>query len=355
MREPAWHALGTVVTDDISVLDAIEMGGIDFQYHKIPVGYSLPNGRFVEVKDQFMVVREPVIDDPDWRDLGIVGKDYTFLQNTELAEGLDKLAKETGWKFETVGALGHGETVFMTLKIGDRDIKGDKFDNYVIVSDGKVANRALSIAIAPIRVVCQNTLMASDNAANFKVKVNHSRYIRSQYDFWTDNLGEIERAQNAVFDSMDQMASVKISEADADQIFAVSYPMPEKRNQLIAKERLAAELERGSALLDEIEKENARHEVHVKRTEARREASMQLYREFNAGNEYGLRTGRSTMATKTLTEIRETPYAALQAVTELVDWGGARDGANAAMNSLFGSGAGIKQRAYAEALKVARS
>lgn len=353
-RYPAWHALGTVVQEDITVREAIEIGEIDFEYLKIPVGYTLPNGRYVELDDQFMIVREPLSDDPQYKALGVVGKDYTFLQNVELAEGLDKLAKETGWKFETVGALGDGETVFMTLNMGDQNVKGDKYQNYAIVSDGKIGNRALQISIAPVRVVCQNTLMASDSASSFKVKINHSRYVKDQYDFWTANLGEVERAQKEVFKGLDEMASVKIKEDQAREIIEVAYPLP------IEPEKMDGQLfklamENDSPLLNKLTKDQANFISNTKLAEARRDAAMGLYVEFNAGNEYGLRKGRATMDRRTLSEVRETPYAVLQAVTELVDWGGSRGGRAAAENVLFGLGSKVKRRTYEEALRVARS
>ena len=52
--------------------------------------------------------------------VGIVGTDYTVVQNEQCAEMLDRLVDEVGGAhFETAGSLRRGKSVFVTMKLPD--------------------------------------------------------------------------------------------------------------------------------------------------------------------------------------------------------------------------------------------
>jgi hypothetical protein len=89
----------------------------------------------------------------------------------------------------------------------------------------------------------------------------------------------------------------------------------------------------------------------------RRTAALDLYGRFNAGNEQGSldAVAINAMPKATLEQLQETPYAALQAVTELVDWGGSVSDQVAVTSGLFGLGATSKQAAWKVALEMATS
>lgn len=361
-RTPGWHYIGEVLSDEesrkISVRQALKRGGIDFKYATAPIGYTLPSGEFVESGNKVVVLREPTSDTPEWTELGFASPDYKFLQNEELAEGLDKIRKATGWTFETIGALGKGEVVFMTLKAGERSVFGDDYENYLIVSDGKVAGRALTIAVAPVRVVCQNTLMASDSASTVRIKIAHGSDVANEYGFWLGYVQELEKAQDSMFKSMEEMASVKIDEDAVRIIASAAYPVPAKNQRAQQAERVEAmsgiSTEGKDAMMARLADGVKTHEFYVRFAERHQEAVVELYNKFNEGEEYGATIGRK-MKPETLDMVRQTPYAALQGVMEIVDFGGRQNEKIAGTSAVFGEGAKIKARAFDKALEVARS
>lgn len=353
MREPGWHQLGITVPGDkkISVTDAVILGGLDYTYADAPIGFTAPDGQFVNYEDKKVILRSPTFDDPTWAKMGIVGTDYQYLQNSELASGLDKIIDRTGWEFETVGALGAGETVFMTLKTGARSVKGDQYDNYLIVSDGKGSGRALSIAVAPVRVVCQNTLLAADSASTTAVKIPHAQGVGDDYAFWLAYVEKIEKTQELTFAELEKMTDRKISDSEAQGYFAKVFPMPDE----IELADGHAEVLEGMDWTEEKKEATAkRHQAQIERREtlrefyqSRQEASFELFQRFNSGEEQG---GR--MELPVLRQVAGTPYAALQAATELIDWGGITNARTAAQAALFGDTARVKRRAWGEALKM---
>lgn len=357
-NEPAWHAIITPLPTDrvLTAEEAVTLGHIDFRYAMAPAGFLLPDGQFVTVDHKQAVLREPTADSPEWDLLGYVSEGYRFMQNVDLARGLDAIAKETGWAFDTAGALGKGETVFMTLRTGRTSIFGDDLDTYLIVSDGKAAQRALQIAVARVRVVCQNTLMMSDTASSIKITIPHDRQVETEYGFWLGLIGQLQTAQDAADKQLEAMASVKITDKQAKAIIASAYPQKGKGQRAEQADRLAKlpglSPDQAAAAQKIVARSREHHDFWQAKTEERRGAAFELYQRLNVGEEEGARGGRVVTA-ETLDAIRNTPYAVLQAVTELVDWGGPQAAHVAASNALFGDGAEIKGRAWGAALKVA--
>jgi phage/plasmid-like protein (TIGR03299 family) len=357
-NQPAWHRIITPLPEDrdVSVEEALRIGKIDYRYEAVPVGYTLPTGEFRSSGDKFVVLREPAEGDPQWAELGVVSDGYRFIQNVDLARGLDALAKATGWRFETVGALGKGETVFMTLRTGQRSIFGDRLDTYVAVSDGKAGNRALTISIGFVRFVCQNTLLLGESQALSKISIPHDKAVEGEYQFWLDMIGQLQAAQDDYFAQLERLASYKINERQAKAMIASAFTVPvvarakEKQAESIRQMTAITESAR-AGLLAKLAPALERQQWCREWTDARRAAAFTCYQRLNAGEEEGAKGGR-VVSPDTLASISETPYAALQAITEVVDWGGATPAAVAAASSLFGDGAAVKERAYRAAIKL---
>lgn len=358
--QPAWHALGITKPEgvELTAVEAIKEAGIDFEYVKAPIGYTLPDGTFIHGADRVMVLRAPVEDDPEWAELGIVSSDYQFLQNVELAEGLDALARETGWKFETAGALGKGGLVFMSLRTGSRSVFGDDFDTFVIVSDGKASGKALTVTAANVRVVCQNTLLAAEQAALSQFKIAHDAEVAGEYKFWLDLVGFLQKSQDTTFAKLERLASTKITDEAAAAIIAAAYPLPDKNQRQLQAEAIMdlADLsdETRATAAEKLDLGTRHHEYWTRHAIGRREAAFSIYEAIGRGEEQGIKLGRK-LTKKTVDQIASTPYAAVQAVSELVDWGGRSSAKAAGAGSLFGDGAKTKARAmeaagaYAEA------
>lgn len=348
-NKPAWHGIITEIPTDreVSVGEAVKLGGLDYRYADAPVGFTTPDGEFVS-SEKKAVLRSPTTDDPIWRELGIVGRNYAYLQNAELAEGLDAVAKTAGWQFETLGALQRGGTVFMSLRMGSDDIAGDEVQNHLIVSDGKATGRALQVSVAKIRVVCMNTLLASDQAATTSIKIAHGAGVAGDYAFWTRYIADFHRARSRTTEELRAMAATKIEDDQARAVIAAAFPNPipnaKARQAQVVSDTVELDAAFRAEALDRLAPGVQTHEYWVEFTGRQRDAAWELYERFNAGDEAG-----GKMPTVTVKKLSRTAYAALQAATELVDWGGRpQNGAYA----ILGQGAKAKQRAWGAALSL---
>ena len=346
---PAWHKLGTVARDDQdwSCDDCLYMGHMDVPYSKIPIEYTTPSGLHVASQDQFIVLRHPMPGDDNFQELGIVGADYTVAQNRDLARGMDRLCKATGWKPETVGLLGKGETLFITVKTGERSVFGDRYSTYVGLIDGKANARALTLKSSDVRMVCANTVAMAESAQGTTITLSHGKDVLQDFDWWITALGSLQHAQDETFRRLESLAEHKITDEQAASIFARAYPAPKKSDKQAVLEGVleSANLTAVGRMeaQDRIDEQAKRLEYQHSLQQERRDAAMLLYRDFNKGREMGVRQGR-TLNTDTLKIIAHTGYAAVQSVNELTDWGG-RDGRAAVQSALFGEGARNKMRA----------
>lgn len=150
-RESAWHGLGQVVNAPVTSADAIRLAGLDWSVEKQP----LYRNDMTPISTHVAIVRGDT-----QATLGVVGADYTPVQNKELFDwfaGLDGFADVT---LETAGALGMGETVWVlaTCKGLRFDIGGDEHQGYMTIINGHAGNRKLVLMPTAIRIVCQNTM-----------------------------------------------------------------------------------------------------------------------------------------------------------------------------------------------------
>jgi len=106
-----------------------------------------------------------------------VGSDYEVVQNTEVFSFFDSIVgNNNGILYETAGALGQGETIFITAKLPDYIKVGrdDCVEKYLFLTSSHDGTGSITIAFTPIRVVCRNTLNAALRNHTNCIKIRHT-------------------------------------------------------------------------------------------------------------------------------------------------------------------------------------
>jgi phage/plasmid-like protein (TIGR03299 family) len=111
--------------------------------------------------------------------LGVVGKGYTPVQNSEAFDFFDNLVNENEACYQSAGALGLGERIWILAKLPTDIVIGkeDLINNYVLVYNSFDGSSGITALITPIRVVCNNTLTAALKEAKNKVVIRHTRNV----------------------------------------------------------------------------------------------------------------------------------------------------------------------------------
>jgi hypothetical protein len=360
-REPAWHGLGTVFTDDLSAVDAVIEAGCDYKVFKSPLfaevsenlnmslfgDSDVKTNGYIPVTDKFIITREPTQDDPEYRFFGAACSDqYEILENLEIARALDVLTDS--WKVDTVGALDNGKVLFIALnagkiKVGKDRRKGETVEQYFVFTDKKDASEKAKFMFTPIRVVCQNTLIMGERAATVSAEIIHRTGAAQQLQLRVDIIDKLMKAKETSMETLQAMASVEISNEQAMEIIASAYPLPKKRpdQQYLEDEDKTRKVfgngELAEALFSSANAQQERYDYLYERAETLRNGAFEVYQTISADSE----------------QVAETPWAAYNAVTELADWRSGRG--NIDQSAVFGVRASEKVKAFNTAERITRS
>ncbi len=190
VKEKAWHSLGQIVEQYPTSAEALKFAGLDYPVEKrklITYDNENQNGNpdtdiiipEIEVPNFFATVRtdrETV--------LGVVGKDYEVVQNVDAFSFFDAIVGGDGIQYETAGALGKGERIFITAKLPDyiRVGKDDLIEQYLFLTTSHDGFGSITAAFTPVRVVCQNTLNAALRNHSNSIKIRHTANAKDRLE-----------------------------------------------------------------------------------------------------------------------------------------------------------------------------
>jgi len=183
VKEKAWHNLGQIISDYPTSAEAIKHAGLNYTVEKRPLfTYDTENHTGdpdtdilipeIEVPDFYATVRTDTEDV-----LGVVGNDYEIVQNVNAFDFFDSIVGgKDGILYETAGALGKGERIFITAKLPDyiRIGRDDLIEQYLFLTTSHDGYGSITAAFTPIRVVCQNTLNAALRNHSHSIKIRHT-------------------------------------------------------------------------------------------------------------------------------------------------------------------------------------
>lgn len=231
-RLDAWHQLGQI-TEQCMTADELMtkafLGG--WKVRKIPIQGVETTGTSVAVidcPDRWMTVRTNIVTDVT-EYLGIVGDDYTTVQNEQVAEILDLLVDESGAHFETAGSLRGGRSVFVTMKLpSTMKVAGvDDLDLYLAATTSHDGTQALRVDATPVRVVCANTQRSALRHSKGFYVFRHTSTVRTQISQAREAVGLMWRHFDAFQTAAERMINETLSMGEFEKITDQLWPLPD--------------------------------------------------------------------------------------------------------------------------------
>jgi phage/plasmid-like protein (TIGR03299 family) len=231
LREPAWHGLGTVFTDEKSTSEMLDAASLsNWNVRLESVNALAPSYDFVT--DAFMVVRDNPFYAGNTDVLSVVGERYNVVQNEELFSFGDNLL-DGGGRWETAGSIKRGRMVFGSLALDretvlDPNGVADVVKTYLLLHTSHDGSTAVQASITPTRVVCQNTLNLALRGVKQSYKIRHTQTVSGKVTAAREALG-LAHAYMDEFDTLAQaMIETEITKATFDKILETAYPRPDK-------------------------------------------------------------------------------------------------------------------------------
>jgi phage/plasmid-like protein (TIGR03299 family) len=231
-----WHKLGVQVGTSVTAAEMIRAARLSWkvELRRAP-GARSRKGKPDEY-DRYLIMREPVDEEKEEVALGMVGNRYVPLQNEEAFSFFEPFV-QNGWaQFDTAGALGNGERVWVLAKLTGQIVvaPGDAIDRYLLLSNKHDGTGAVSIRFTPIRVVCQNTLNWAEEGGSSVISVRHSKNIgknlkKAQAEEMKQIIDKVFAEAETLFG---QMALRTMNVDDVDQFLELLFPRTAKQKKL---------------------------------------------------------------------------------------------------------------------------
>ncbi len=179
-REPAWHGLGTVFTEEKTTSEMLAAANLNNWNVRLE-DLETPSHLTSDKNYQYVLRTNPT-DNSQTDILGVVGERYHVMQNEDLFSFGDNIL-DGGGRWETAGSIKGGRVVFGALALERETILdpngvADKVKTYLLINTSHDGSIAIQASITPVRVVCANTLNLALNTTKKKNGVKQSFKIR---------------------------------------------------------------------------------------------------------------------------------------------------------------------------------
>ncbi|QEE49854.1 DUF945 domain-containing protein [Flavobacterium alkalisoli] len=218
VKQPTWHGLGQIVENYPTSREAITFAGLDYDVTKAPI-FARDAGSYetYPVPDQFATMRT------DTKAVfGVVGKDYQIVQNADAFAFFDAIVDGgEGTLYETAGALGNGERIFITAKlpgyirVGNGD---DVTQKYIFLTTSHDGSGSITAAFTPVRIVCQTALRTATNV----VRIRHTAGARERLEQAHRVMGLADNLSLQLEEIFNQWAKVRMEDNEVKKLIQLA-------------------------------------------------------------------------------------------------------------------------------------
>lgn len=316
----AWHRVGTPIDGTLNSADAVALVQ-PWRPEKAPAFVRYPDGTFRAIPGVFGMTQGA---DGDPLPGVSVGEEYEAHSAADLASFLDALRIEGDVELELGGSMDRGRRVWFSAKAGQFTIRrggkgegtGDEHGRRLFIYTAHDGSSRTRCRYSDVRPVCENTLAVAFGENRLEFAVSHSGAALTA----ESRLSEARRALDLLDESFGAHREVLQGLADS----------PMTRDQF---RTFAAQILTGKDDAAEAAETVAQSEGRTRSLYARKGGILVAAFEDGAGN-FG-----------------QDRYDALNAVTQVVDWGlWRKDRPDEALDKIatssqFGHGAALKERA----------
>lgn len=221
VKEKVWKVIGKDIDQNATSAEAILQAGLDFEVAKHPNLHALPSGNNIISDNSFFTYRtdtEAILGDK-------IGRDYEVVQNIDAFSFFDNIVGGRGGiQYETAGALGYGETIFITAKLPEQIRVGrdDLIDQYLFLTSTHDGLGSITIAFTPVRIWCANTLNAALKNCSNQIKIRHTASAAEKLKGAHKMLGISDQLSTELEAIFNRWSRVRISDPEVKRLIQLA-------------------------------------------------------------------------------------------------------------------------------------
>jgi phage/plasmid-like protein (TIGR03299 family) len=221
-KEPGWHKLGQVLQGNIDTKEALIGAHLDYpvesglaycKYNepfekdgKLVRGALVKNTRFTYRSDNGIILMNSG---------RAVTDAYTIVQNVDAFDFFDEMIGKGHASYETAGALGSGETIFITAKLPEKMvIQKDLIDKYLLLTNTHDGSGSITVLFTNIRVVCNNTLNMALQGAKNAYRFKHSKNVNTKVNDLAIMLREQHLYSTVMQEILNELANKAVGQSE---------------------------------------------------------------------------------------------------------------------------------------------
>jgi phage/plasmid-like protein (TIGR03299 family) len=243
--ETPWHGLGQQLEHPPTAAKAIVSAQLNWSVSKKPI-YAMSGGTWYEIPDRYAVVRDDLWGKESCPIFATVSESYVPLQNNEAFSFFDGLIDREIATYETAGALGEGERVWVLARLKENiSIAGkEEIERYILLANGHNATTAVRVILTPVRVVCQNTLSWALGKAKTEFRVHHGPDMHRKLEAAGEQLNALLSQYDVIAERFEEMVKHPMLKGDLQKYLDLVFPLPSQGNRLKRNyDALIAEIE----------------------------------------------------------------------------------------------------------------
>jgi len=216
VKEKPWHGLGQIVEGYPTSAEALRLAGLNFEVVKLPNIHRLEGGTEIVSDSSFFTCRK----DNGAILGGKLGADYNVVQNADAFAFFDAIVGGDGIMYETAGALGQGERIFITAKLPDyiRVGSDDLTEKYLFLTTSHDGSGSIMAAFTPVRIVCQNTLNAALRSSTRTIRIRHTANAQDRLKEAHKVMGIASKLSDELESIFNHWSKVRITDREVMQL-----------------------------------------------------------------------------------------------------------------------------------------
>ena len=238
LKEKAWHSFGQISDKQLNSREVLIQAQLAFPVRKAPHIFRFRSGKEIISNSDFFTYREDTEE--------ILGKyltqDYHIVQNVDAFAFFDSITNGEGIIYETAGALGKGERIFITaklpkyIKVGNDDL----VEQYLFLTTSHDGQESITIAFTPVRIVCNNTLNAALGNCSNVLRIRHTSNAEVQLKEAHKVMGMVNTLSPMMEQAFNQWAKIRITDSEVQRLIQIAFA-PNKETLNNIRDRKAEE------------------------------------------------------------------------------------------------------------------